>query len=217
MTRFCFDHFCLDSEQKLLCRGDEPVHLTPRAFRLLEHLLAQSPKAVSKRELLDHVWSGLIVEEANLKTLVLEIRSSLHERGGHANAIRTIYGFGYSFSEAVHIEMEPVRSPLVVLRWAGGVARLSAGAHVIGRSAGCTVVIDAPSVSREHAQLTVSRDALRLTDLDSKNGTSVDGSRIHGTADLLSVCRILIGEIAVDVSRLETDVSTETLDAVEPV
>jgi len=26
MPRFCFDRFWLDSEQKLLCRGDEPVH-----------------------------------------------------------------------------------------------------------------------------------------------------------------------------------------------
>jgi DNA-binding winged helix-turn-helix (wHTH) protein len=28
---------------------------TPRAFRLLEYLLRQHPKALSKRELLDHV------------------------------------------------------------------------------------------------------------------------------------------------------------------
>ncbi|MGH9422145.1 MAG: winged helix-turn-helix domain-containing protein, partial [Thermoanaerobaculia bacterium] len=98
MARYSFDHFCLDSDQKLLSRGDEPVRLTPRAFRLLEFLLSQRPKAVSKRDLLQHVWSGDIVEESNLKTLVLEIRTALEERGGHAGLIRTAYGFGYAFA-----------------------------------------------------------------------------------------------------------------------
>ena len=81
---FVFDQFCFDCDQKALLRGGEPVRLTPRAFRLLELLLCQRPKAVSKRELLDQVWSGDIVEEANLKTLVLEIRTALEERGGRA-------------------------------------------------------------------------------------------------------------------------------------
>src|ERR1700686_1008326 len=101
MARFCFDRFCLDSEQMLLSRGEDPVHLTPRAFRMLEFLLRQSPKAVSKRELLEHVWSGGIVEEANLKTLVLEIRTALQERGIRTDVIRTAYGFGYAFTGSV--------------------------------------------------------------------------------------------------------------------
>lgn len=212
MPRFCFDRFCLDSEQKLLCRGDEPVRLTPRAFRLLEFLVEQHPKAVSKGALLQHVWSGAIVEEANLKTLVLEIRSALEERGGSGAVIRTVYGFGYAFAGAVRVDEESASTPLVVLRWADGVARLPSGTHVIGRAGSCAVVIDAPSVSREHAQLAVSRTALRLTDLGSKNGTFVDGSRIHAPANLLDVCRITIGEVAVEVSRLGKETSTETLD-----
>jgi DNA-binding winged helix-turn-helix (wHTH) protein len=77
MARFKFQQFCFDSDQKALLRGGEPVRLTPRAFRLLEILLRQRPKAVSKRDLLDYVWSGTIVEESNLKTLVLEIRTAL--------------------------------------------------------------------------------------------------------------------------------------------
>ncbi len=212
MPRFCFDRFCLDSEQKLLCRGDQPVRLTPRGFRLLEFLLMQYPKAVSKQELLQHVWSGAFVEEANLKTLVLEIRTALEERGGSGDVIRTVYGYGYAFAGAMQLEQETPSVALVVLRWGDGVARLAAGTHVIGRSAGCEVVIDAPSVSRRHARLIVSRDALRLTDLDSKNGTFVGTSRIEVPVDLLDTCRITIGEILVEVSRLGKDESTETID-----
>jgi DNA-binding winged helix-turn-helix (wHTH) protein len=211
MPRFCFDRFWLDAEQKLLCRGDEPVHLTPRAFRLLEFLLQQYPKAVSKRELLDHVWSGGIVEEANLKTLVLEIRTALEERGGRADAIRTAYGFGYAFAGSVQIDDGNTPTMLVALRWPDGAARLPAGNYKIGRAPGCAIVIDAPSVSREHAQLTVSRHELRLTDLGSKNGTFVGTTRIDAPVDLFDVCRITIGEIDVEVARLGKDTSTETV------
>jgi DNA-binding winged helix-turn-helix (wHTH) protein len=211
MVRFLFDRFCLDSDQKLLLRGDEPVRLTPRAFRLLEFLLRQHPKAVSKRELLDHVWSGAIVEEANLKTLVLEIRTALEERGGRAAAIRTAYGFGYAFGGAVQTEEAAAPVPLVALRWADGFVRLPAGVHLIGRGANVAVMIDAPSVSREHARLAVSRDELVLTDLGSKNGTFVSTTRITAPTRLFDVCRITIGEIPVDVTRLGKDTSTETV------
>jgi DNA-binding winged helix-turn-helix (wHTH) protein len=212
MPRFTFDRFCLDSDQKLLSRGDEPVRLTPRAFRLLEFLVRQRPRAVSKRELLDYVWSGDIVEESNLKTLVLEIRTALEERGVRRDAIRTAYGFGYAFAADVQEEKQGVPQTLVSLRWADGTVRLSSGVHAIGRAPGCAVVIEAPSVSREHASLLVTRRELRLTDLGSKNGTFVGDTRIAVPADLFDRCRIRIGEVVVDVLRLGKDNSTETID-----
>lgn len=211
MVRFLFDRFCLDSDQKLLLRGGEPVHLTPRAFRLLEYLLRQHPKAVSKRDLLDQVWAGTIVEEANLKTLVLEIRTALEDRGGRGDAIRTAYGFGYAFSGTVQTEEASAPVPVVALRWADGFVRLPAGIHLIGRGAGAAVMIDAPSVSREHARLAVSRDELVLTDLGSKNGTFVGSTRITAPVRLFDVCRVTIGEVSVEVTRLGKDTSTDTV------
>ena len=212
MTRYLFDHFCLDSDQKLLTRGEAPVRLTPRAFRLLEFLLRQRPKAVSKRDLLQHVWSGDIVEESNLKSLVLEIRSAIEERGGRPNVIRTAYGFGYAFSgDAAEEELSQPQA-LVALRWMDGGVRLSAGLHLIGRAPDCAVIIDAVSVSREHANLLVARHELRLTDLGSKNGTFVGTTRIDGPTDLFDNCRIRIGEVVVDIARLGKNTSTETLD-----
>jgi DNA-binding winged helix-turn-helix (wHTH) protein len=213
MPRYTFDRFCLDSDQKLLSRGEEPVRLTPRAFRLLEFLVRQRPRAVSKRELLEHVWSGDIVEESNLKTLVLEIRTALEERGLRRDAIRTAYGFGYAFAVDVQEEKEGLPQPLVSLRWADGAVRLPSGVHAIGRAPGCAAVIEAPSVSREHASLLVTRHELRLTDLGSKNGTFVGETRIAAPTDLFDRCRIRIGEVVVEVLRLGKDNSTETIDA----
>lgn len=204
MPRFVFDQFCLDSDRKELLRGDAPVHLTPRAFRLLEHLLRERPRAVSKRELLDEVWAGSIVEESNLKTLVLEIRTALEERGGSPAIIRTVYGFGYSFAAtATESDAPEVAPALLLVRWPERDTTLAEGGHLIGRRVDCTVTIDHPSVSRVHARLLVSRGGTTIEDLRSKNGTFVEGLRISATTELLPRCRIRIGEVEVELARLD--------------
>lgn len=212
MARYQFDQFCFDSDQKALLRGGEPVRLTPRAFRLLELLLRRRPKAVSKRDLLDYVWSGTIVEEANLKTLVLEIRSAIEERGGRPEVVRTVYGYGYAFVGDVEEETAVSESQAVVsVRWSLQTVLLPLGSHLVGRRPDCGVAIDDPSVSRVHARFEVQRDRLRIEDLRSKNGTFVDGRRITAVTELLDRCEIVIGEVSLKIARLDSgDASTQT-------
>ena len=51
--------------------------------------------------------------------------------------------------------------------------------RTIGRGAGATCIVDAPLISRVHCRLTVREDGLvEVTDLDSTNGTWIDGVRI---------------------------------------
>lgn len=50
---------------------------------------------------------------------------------------------------------------------------------VIGREAGCDVVLDSPKVSRRHAELMMSARGYVLVD-SSTNGTFVNGDRVHG-------------------------------------
>jgi DNA-binding winged helix-turn-helix (wHTH) protein len=210
MARVFFEQFCFDADRRLLERGGEPVRLTPRAFRLLEVLIREHPKAVSKRDLLDQVWSGTIVEEANLKTLVLEIRTALEERGGRPDVIRTVFGFGYAF--AGRVEEPRAEAPgVLVVRWEQTSATLPLGVHLIGRRSDCAIPIDAPSVSRVHAKLDVGPSSLRIEDLRSKNGTFVEGRRISGAVDLLARCSVRVGEVELRLARLDAgDASTET-------
>ena len=52
----------------------------------------------------------------------------------------------------------------------------------IGRAPDCMIIIEDPSVSGRHAQLELAGDTYRLKDLDSTNGTRVNGIPITETA-----------------------------------
>ena len=56
-----FGDCTLDIETRRLFRGDEEVHLSPKAFELLRLLIQHRDRALSKAELLEHVWTGVSV------------------------------------------------------------------------------------------------------------------------------------------------------------
>jgi len=63
---------------------------------------------------------------------------------------------------------------------AGTIVRLQRGSYSIGRS-GTRIVIPDPELSREHARVVVTETDILLVDLDSANGTYVNGARIRST------------------------------------
>jgi len=79
-------------ERRLLAHG-QPVALGGRALDVLQVLLARAGRLVSRRELLEHAWAGLVVEENGLSVQVSALRKVL---GG--DAIATVPGHGYRFA-----------------------------------------------------------------------------------------------------------------------
>ena len=51
-------------------------------------------------------------------------------------------------------------------------------ALVLGRSAASDVPVYDPTISRRHAELTAGPDGVQLRDLESSNGTSINGERV---------------------------------------
>lgn len=94
--RYRFDGFELDTSERLLYRDGQPVGLGARAIALLTALLGRPGRLVTKAELLDRVWPGLVVEENNLQVQVSAVRKVL---GAHM--IVTVPGRGYRFVQAV--------------------------------------------------------------------------------------------------------------------
>jgi pSer/pThr/pTyr-binding forkhead associated (FHA) protein len=70
----------------------------------------------------------------------------------------------------------------------------------IGRATGAEFILDVPLVSRLHCQLTATDGSLAVKDLDSTNGTFVNGKRIT-SAQILSGDRLQVGGVELRISR----------------
>ena len=81
-------------ERTLLVDG-KPAELGARAFDVPLALIAHQDRVVTKDELLDMAWPGLVLEEDNLQAQVSNLRKLLGPK-----AIATIQGRGYQFSLA---------------------------------------------------------------------------------------------------------------------
>ena len=72
---------------------------------------------------------------------------------------------------------------------------LPGGVRTIGRATGADFIVDAPLVSRVHCRLTaLPSGELEVRDLDSTNGTFVNGARVE-TARLASGDRLGVGRV----------------------
>ena len=80
------------NERRVLVRG-QPAALGARAFDLLMCLIEHRDRVVSKSELMDLVWPGLVVEENNLTVHVSALRKLLGPQ-----AVATVPGRGYRFA-----------------------------------------------------------------------------------------------------------------------
>jgi TolB-like protein/Tfp pilus assembly protein PilF len=106
-VRVHFGNWSFDSETRELRRGANPVHLSPKAFRLLEALIEQRPAALSKERLVEIVWPDTFVAESNLASLIKEIRTALQDDARQSTLIRTVFGYGYAFAADVTVESTP--------------------------------------------------------------------------------------------------------------
>jgi hypothetical protein len=77
----------------------------------------------------------------------------------------------------MNARVEPLAASLLLV-----LDRAESERLLVGRHPSCDVVVDAPSVSRRHAQLTHRAGTWVIQDLASTNGTWVNGERVGRTA-----------------------------------
>jgi len=79
---------------------------------------------------------------------------------------------------------------------------LAGGVKTIGRSRGVDFTVDAPLVSRVHCRLSADANGtLILEDLDSTNGTFVNGARLKGKTQLKPGDQLRVGRVVLIVGR----------------
>jgi DNA-binding winged helix-turn-helix (wHTH) protein len=176
----------VDVGARLVRREGTEVRLAPKAFELLLILVRNQPNAVPHERLHAKLWPGVHVSETSLPALVTQLRKALGDTSDDGRVIRTLHRVGYAFiGEGIVAGHTPVAgAPVSRLIWRGETFEVPAGESVIGRDRACAMHMDADSVSRHHARLNVTEDGVSIEDLGSKNGTWVNGERIHGTVPL---------------------------------
>lgn len=194
-----FGPFTLDSGTRQLQKGREGVHLSPKAFDILEILIARHPNVVSKEVLLDEVWPGKVVEEANLAMVVGEVRRALGDDSKSPTLLVTVARRGYRFAAEVEDLVRPAAThpeklyPRWWLTWHDTPLPLREGDTIVGRHPASGIWINAASVSRSHAKITISPAGVTITDLGSRNGTFVNGKRLDGPHPLLDGAEVTFG------------------------
>jgi DNA-binding winged helix-turn-helix (wHTH) protein len=209
-----FGPFALEPAARLLRRDGADLHLTPKAFDLLVALVEARPNVLSKTALQQRLWPDAFVAEANLSNLISEVREALGARAGLPVFIRTAHAHGYAFCGVCTVEGgddAAGQAPGCWFEWGHRKFRLNEGTHVIGRDADVRIRLDAPTVSRRHARVHVTRETARIEDLDSKNGTFVGGARVSAPQPLVDGDLVGIGSLLVTFRAGPLLGSTETL------
>ena len=94
-TTLTVEDLTLDLLSRKVTRGGKPIDLRPREFALLEYLMRNAGKVVSKTMILSHVWDYGFDPRTNVvDVLVFRLREKV-DKGFEQKLIHTVRGIGY--------------------------------------------------------------------------------------------------------------------------
>lgn len=98
-TRLEHGPIVMDLLKRQVLRDGKAVTLQPREFRLLEELLREGGKVVTRTMLLERVWNYHFDPQTNIvETHISRLRAKLNE-GGKPDVIETVRGVGYRMAD----------------------------------------------------------------------------------------------------------------------
>jgi TolB-like protein len=100
-----FEDYSLDALRRELRCGPDPIAIEPQVFDLLQYLIANRGRVVSKDDLIAAVWNGRIVSDSTLTTRINAARCAVGDSGIRQRLIRTFSRKGIRFIGEVVEEM----------------------------------------------------------------------------------------------------------------
>jgi DNA-binding response OmpR family regulator len=98
-TTLTVEDLVLDLLSRRVTRGGKPVDLRPREFALLEYLMRNAGRVVSKTMILSHVWEYTFDPQTNIvDVLVSRLREKV-DRPFDKKILHTVRGVGYVLGE----------------------------------------------------------------------------------------------------------------------
>jgi len=122
ILRYLFEEYAFDPDRRELHRGADVVSVAPQVFDLLDYLIRNRERVVTKDELINAVWNGRNVSDAALTTRLNVARSAIGDSGEEHRLIKTLPRKGFRFvgqvreaREAAHPNPgDALESPLAV-------------------------------------------------------------------------------------------------------
>lgn len=92
------DSFTVDLAAKRVTRGGSAIRLTPTEWHLIEMLVRNPGKLISRQQLLTEVWGPSYARQTNyLRVYMAQLRQKLEREPAHPRHIITEPGMGYRF------------------------------------------------------------------------------------------------------------------------
>jgi predicted ATPase/DNA-binding winged helix-turn-helix (wHTH) protein len=220
---FVFGPFRLLVRRRELIAHGVPVSLGQRALDILLVLVSRHGQLVTKNELMNEVWPGVVVEENNLQVHISALRKALGDEKGERRYLLTVAGRGYRFVHPVERETPDSGSspPLAA-------ASLPATAHavwgkqhnipqqltaLIGRDAEVETV--RASLKRQRLVTLVGAGGVGKTRLALAVGTQALPSFADGAwlIELASATAPAVGAIIADTIGLHTGAADAIVDS----
>jgi len=104
---YFFENYSLDTERRELRRDADAISLQPQVFDLLEYLIRNRERVVSKDDLIAGIWGGRIVSESALITRINAARAAIGDSGAEQRSIRTLPRKGVRFVADVREQRAP--------------------------------------------------------------------------------------------------------------
>jgi DNA-binding winged helix-turn-helix (wHTH) protein/alpha-beta hydrolase superfamily lysophospholipase len=95
--QYRFDRYILDAARRELHDGGKPVPVEPQVFDLLEFLIKNRGRVVSRDDVIEGVWGGRIVSESTLATRINAARKAIGDDGSAQRLIKTVARKGFRF------------------------------------------------------------------------------------------------------------------------
>jgi TolB-like protein len=105
--RYFFEDYSFDTDRRELRRGPGVIPTTPQVFDLLDFLIRNRDRVVSKDDLISAIWNGRIVSDAALTTRLNAARAAIGDDGEKQRLIKTLPRKGFRFVGVVRVEERP--------------------------------------------------------------------------------------------------------------
>jgi len=110
--RYLFEDYAFDTDRRELHRGADVVSVAPQVFDLLDYLIRNRERVVSKDDLIKAIWNGRSVSDAALTTRLNACRSAISDSGEEQRLIKTLPRKGFRFVGTVREAQRPVIAPV---------------------------------------------------------------------------------------------------------